>query len=155
MSSPSVFISYSHDSPEHVDRVLKLADRLVAEGLEVILDQYEPAPPEGWPRWMDKRIRDSKRWRSWRNNSNNIAQAAVPGGEENAPHGVRRLEQEARAERRVVFADPQSKRCPELPAPVYRNGPWSKVCLSMSQTGRGSNQGYTEMNRILPHNDKK
>lgn len=56
---PSVFISYSHDSPEHADRVLALANRLVDEGIDVILDQYEPAPPEGWPRWMDKKIRDA------------------------------------------------------------------------------------------------
>jgi len=35
-----VFISYSHDSPEHADRVLDLADALQHGGLEVILDQY-------------------------------------------------------------------------------------------------------------------
>ena len=59
MTAPTVFISYSHDSTEHANRVLKLADRLVSEGIDVILDQYEPAPPEGWPRWMDKHIRDA------------------------------------------------------------------------------------------------
>lgn len=57
MTSPTVFISYSHDSPEHADRVLALADRLVQDGIDVILDQYESAPPEGWPRWMDNHIR--------------------------------------------------------------------------------------------------
>jgi hypothetical protein len=47
-----VFISYSHDSPEHVKRVLDLADALRHGGLEVILDQYvHPAPDEGWPPW--------------------------------------------------------------------------------------------------------
>ena len=52
-----VFISYSRDSPEHAKRVLDLADALQYGGLEVILDQYvHPAPEEGWPRWMDKRI---------------------------------------------------------------------------------------------------
>jgi len=52
-----VFISYSHDSPEHADRVLDLADALQHGGLEVILDQYvHPAPDEGWPRWMETRL---------------------------------------------------------------------------------------------------
>jgi tetratricopeptide (TPR) repeat protein len=51
-SVPRFFISYSHDSPEHADRVLALADRLRAEGIDCQLDQYETSPPEGWPRWM-------------------------------------------------------------------------------------------------------
>ncbi len=54
-----VFISYSHDSHEHLDRVLALADRLRAEGIDCNLDQYEPAPAEGWPRWMDKQFKDA------------------------------------------------------------------------------------------------
>ncbi len=57
MSTPTVFISYSHDSTEHADRVLAFADRLVGDGIDCILDQYEPNPPEGWPRWMDRHIR--------------------------------------------------------------------------------------------------
>ena len=54
---PLVFISYSHDSPEHADRVLALSDHLRADGIDCILDQYEDSPPEGWPRWMDRQIR--------------------------------------------------------------------------------------------------
>ncbi len=54
---PIVFISYSHDSPEHSDRVLALSDHLRADGIDCILDQYEDSPPEGWPRWMDRNIR--------------------------------------------------------------------------------------------------
>jgi len=54
---PIVFISYSHDSPEHSDRVLALSDRLRADGIDCILDQYEDSPPEGFPRWMDRNIR--------------------------------------------------------------------------------------------------
>src|SRR5262245_35157617 len=54
-----VFISYSHDSHEHLDRVLALADRLREEGIDCNLDQYEPAPAEGWPRWMDKQFKDA------------------------------------------------------------------------------------------------
>lgn len=48
-----VFISYSHDSEEHRERVLGLSQRLRVEGIETVLDQYlNGAPPEGWPRWM-------------------------------------------------------------------------------------------------------
>src|SRR2546422_900524 len=54
---PTAFISYSHDSPEHADRVLALSDHLRADGIDCILDQYEDAPPEGFPRWIDRQIR--------------------------------------------------------------------------------------------------
>jgi tetratricopeptide (TPR) repeat protein len=54
--SPTVFISYTHDSPEHMDRVLELAERLIEEGFDCQLDQYEMSPPEGWPRWSDRQI---------------------------------------------------------------------------------------------------
>jgi NB-ARC domain/TIR domain len=56
---PKVLISYSHDSPEHEQRVLKLANRLRGDGIDCTIDQYVGAPAEGWPRWMDKQIRDS------------------------------------------------------------------------------------------------
>jgi SEFIR domain len=56
-AAPRVFISYSHDSPEHRDRVLALADRLQADGVETELDQYETLPAEGWPAWCEKMIR--------------------------------------------------------------------------------------------------
>ena len=56
MSHPKVFISYSHDSTEHADRVLALSDRLRADGIDCILDQYEDSPSVGWPRWMDQQI---------------------------------------------------------------------------------------------------
>lgn len=56
---PKVFISYSHDSRLHLDRVLELADRLRQEGIDCNLDQYEPAPAEGWPRWMDRQFQDA------------------------------------------------------------------------------------------------
>jgi hypothetical protein len=51
-----VFISYSHESREHMDRVLALSNRLRAHGIDCHLDEYEPSPPEGWPRWMIKQI---------------------------------------------------------------------------------------------------
>jgi hypothetical protein len=53
---PKVFLSYSHDSPEHEDRVLALANRLRQDGIDAIVDQYVPAPPQGWPQWMEREI---------------------------------------------------------------------------------------------------
>jgi tetratricopeptide (TPR) repeat protein len=42
-----------------MDRVLALADRLRQAGIDAILDQYETAPPEGWPKWMDRQIEEA------------------------------------------------------------------------------------------------
>lgn len=53
---PTLFISYSHDSREHEDRVLALADRLRKDGVDALVDQYNTAPPEGWPLWTDREI---------------------------------------------------------------------------------------------------
>ncbi len=58
-ANPKVFISYSHDSIEHGDKVWNFSEKLRNEGIDCILDQYETSPPEGWPRWMDKQIRDA------------------------------------------------------------------------------------------------
>jgi len=53
MSAKTVFISYSHDSPAHSARVLALSERLRADGIETLLDQYvNGSPQQGWPRWM-------------------------------------------------------------------------------------------------------
>jgi WD40 repeat protein len=56
---PKVLISYSHDSSGHEKRVLELANRLRGDGIDCTIDQYVVVPAEGWPRWMDKQIRDS------------------------------------------------------------------------------------------------
>src|SRR5271157_1812468 len=59
--APRVFLSYSHDSDEHADRVLALADALCDRGIDVILGRYvHPAPAEGWPRWMDQNLDEAK-----------------------------------------------------------------------------------------------
>jgi nucleoside phosphorylase len=47
-----VFISYSHDSQELLDRVLNLSARLRLDGIDCNIDLYENAPPEGWLQWM-------------------------------------------------------------------------------------------------------
>jgi hypothetical protein len=54
---PKVFISYSHDSPEHAQHVLELAERLRKDGVDAQIDQHVAGtPPEGWPRWMLDRL---------------------------------------------------------------------------------------------------
>lgn len=53
---PSVFISYSHDSNEHVEQVLALSNRLRNDGIDCFLDQYVDTPNEGWGRWMIRQI---------------------------------------------------------------------------------------------------
>src|SRR5512132_2997866 len=53
---PQVFISYSHDTVEHQERVLDLADRLRVDGIDAEIDQYNASPPEGWPLWCERQI---------------------------------------------------------------------------------------------------
>jgi diguanylate cyclase (GGDEF)-like protein len=54
-----VFISYSHDSSEHAEAILGLADKLRRDGIDAFLDQYEQSPPFGWPYWMEEQIRQA------------------------------------------------------------------------------------------------
>jgi SEFIR domain len=56
----TVFISYSHDSPDHARAVLLLSNKLRSEGINCVLDQYESSPPEGWPRWMDREVKKAQ-----------------------------------------------------------------------------------------------
>jgi hypothetical protein len=52
-ASSKVLISYSHDSPQHKDLVLRFAQRLCTDGVDAQIDQYVVGRPEGgWPRWM-------------------------------------------------------------------------------------------------------
>lgn len=56
-----IFISYSHDSPEHEERVLALSERLRVDGIDAQVDQYvNGTPPEGWPRWMLNEVDKAK-----------------------------------------------------------------------------------------------
>src|SRR5271166_2265677 len=52
-----VFISYSHDSLEHSERVLALSNRLRALGVDAELDRYHVRPPQGWPHWCEEQLR--------------------------------------------------------------------------------------------------
>ena len=60
MKPTTVFISYSHDSDDHRKRVRALADGLRGRGIDATIDLYEPNPPEGWPLWMERHLRDSR-----------------------------------------------------------------------------------------------
>jgi tetratricopeptide (TPR) repeat protein len=59
-SPTRVFISYSHDSPAHMNGVLDLANRLRKEGIDCWIDQYVRSPSEGWPKWCDDQIETAK-----------------------------------------------------------------------------------------------
>jgi hypothetical protein len=58
---PKVLISYSHDSTEHAQRVLALADQLRADGIEVCIDQYVRDPEEGWIKWMRTQVKQAEK----------------------------------------------------------------------------------------------
>lgn len=57
--NPVAFISYTHDSEHHQNQVLEFANKLRSQGIDAVLDQYEESPQEGWPRWMDRQIRNA------------------------------------------------------------------------------------------------
>lgn len=54
-----VFISYTHDSDEHKEKVLALANTLRDQGINAVIDQHIENPPEGWDRWMINQITNS------------------------------------------------------------------------------------------------
>jgi hypothetical protein len=54
-----VFVSYSHDSHEHTQRVRAVSDRLRKDGIDCHIDQYEAFPPDGWPAWMQRQIEEA------------------------------------------------------------------------------------------------
>ena len=54
-----VFISYSHDSPAHRDRVLELSEKLREDGVDARIDQYVEHEGHNWPDWCEEQIRDA------------------------------------------------------------------------------------------------
>jgi hypothetical protein len=54
-----VFISYSHDSKEHANHVLALSDKLVKDGIDCILDQYDEFLLGNWIEWMSANLKDA------------------------------------------------------------------------------------------------
>ena len=57
MNVKKVFISYSHDTPEHTQLALQLGNTLRDLGVEAELDQYHIRPSLGWPRWCEEQLR--------------------------------------------------------------------------------------------------
>lgn len=58
---PVVFISYSHDSPEHKRWVYKFAANLMDKGIDVILDQWDLRPGDDVPKFMEKSVDRAQR----------------------------------------------------------------------------------------------
>lgn len=57
--TPRVFISYSWDSDDHKAWAKTLADRLIANGVDVILDQYDCPPGTNFPYFMERSVEKS------------------------------------------------------------------------------------------------
>ena len=57
----TVFISYSWDTDEHKKWVLNLANRLVKEGVNVILDRYKLRPGKSLPHFVETAIKKADR----------------------------------------------------------------------------------------------
>ncbi|OAI27730.1 toll/interleukin-1 receptor domain-containing protein [Methylomonas koyamae] len=55
--APKVFISYSHDSPDHKRWVADLASKLMENGINTILDQWELRPGDDVPKFMERNVR--------------------------------------------------------------------------------------------------
>lgn len=58
---PKVFISYSHDSPDHKQWVGELAIRLRHDGIDVTLDQWDLGPGDDITLFMEKHLHESDR----------------------------------------------------------------------------------------------
>ena len=55
---PKVFISYSHDSLEHKQWVLELGRKLVQNGVDVVLDQWNLTPGDNFVQFMEVGVRN-------------------------------------------------------------------------------------------------
>lgn len=58
---PKIFISYSHDSPDHKKWVGELASRLVKNGVDVILDQWDLGLGDDITKFMETSVTESDR----------------------------------------------------------------------------------------------
>ncbi|MFT6338479.1 MAG: hypothetical protein ACI86M_003531 [Saprospiraceae bacterium] len=57
----TVFISYSWDSDEHKEWVFGLANKLVDEGVNVLLDRYDLRPGKSLPHFVETSIKNADR----------------------------------------------------------------------------------------------
>ena len=56
MGNPSIFISYSQEDEDHKKWVKQLADRLLSDGIEVTVDQYDLKLGDRLPQFMEQSI---------------------------------------------------------------------------------------------------
>lgn len=61
MAAPVVFVSYSHDSPEHKAWVLRLATNLRASGIDARLDQWDLVPGQDMATFMHDGVAQADR----------------------------------------------------------------------------------------------
>ena len=55
---PKAFISYSWSTPGHCDRIRSYAERLVSDGVEVVLDQWDLSEGQDKNAFMEKMVTD-------------------------------------------------------------------------------------------------
>ena len=60
-AAPKAFVSYSHDSRDHRRWVLELSTKLVANGIDVTLDQWDLRLGDDVARFMEAGVRESDR----------------------------------------------------------------------------------------------
>ncbi|MDR9417949.1 toll/interleukin-1 receptor domain-containing protein [Gracilimonas sp.] len=56
MSTPRVFVSYSHDNSQHKKWVLNLSKNLIKDGIDVLLDQWNLEAGQDIPHFMEESI---------------------------------------------------------------------------------------------------
>jgi hypothetical protein len=56
---PSAFLSYAWENDTHKDWVRNLAVRLRADGINIMLDQWETAPGDQLPEFMERSVREN------------------------------------------------------------------------------------------------
>ena len=60
-ATPTVFVSYSHDSREHKQWVAQLAAALMEKGVQVIFDQWDLEPGDDVPKFMERAVKQADR----------------------------------------------------------------------------------------------
>lgn len=58
---PKVFVSYSHDSPSHKKWVAEISSKLVKNGIDVILDQWDLGLGDDVPKFMENSVTQADR----------------------------------------------------------------------------------------------
>jgi len=58
-TNPTAFVAYAHDSPEHKNGVLRLAELLMDSGVKTELDQWAEGPRQDWYGWAHDHITGS------------------------------------------------------------------------------------------------